>query len=144
MASPRSCLTSGRPAMAVASLVLLSLVACISRGVDSPASPEPPVLAPARIAEILASPDRNQTDRTNDLRRKPYDMLNFIAIRPGMVALDLSAGGGYTSELLARSVGPAGRVYAQTAPRVARPGPAEPVAWSNRDAWPAIRSTKRA
>ena len=77
--------------MAVASLVLLSLVACISRGVDSPASPEPPVLAPARIAEILASPDRNQTDRTNDLRRKPYDMLNFIAIRPGMVALDLSA-----------------------------------------------------
>ena len=59
--------------MAVASLVLLSLVACISRGVDSPASPEPPVLAPARIAEILASPDRNQTDRTNDFLRNQAD-----------------------------------------------------------------------
>jgi predicted methyltransferase len=44
-----------------------------------------------------------------------------------MVALDLSAGGGYTTELLARAVGPMGRVYGQSAPRnpVARP-PAAP------------------
>ena len=78
------------------------------------------------MAEIIASPDRTEADRTNDLRRKPYEMLNFIGIRPGIVVLDLSAGGGYTSELLARSTGPTGRVYAQAAPRVARPAPAEP------------------
>jgi predicted methyltransferase len=70
-----------------------------------------------RIAEILASPDRRPADRTNDLRRKPAELLAFIGVRPGMVALDLSAGGGYTTELLARSVGPQGRVYGQSRPR---------------------------
>jgi len=40
-------------------------------------------------------------------------MLAFIGLRQGMTALDISAGGGYTTELLARAVGPSGRVYAQ-------------------------------
>lgn len=72
--------------------------------------------APARIAEILASPDRSAADRTNDQRRKPAEMLAFIAIVPGITALDLSAGGGYTTELLARSIGPTGAVYGQSRP----------------------------
>jgi predicted methyltransferase len=76
-----------------------------------------PTLSKERIAEILASPDRRAADRTNDIRRKPHDMLAFIGLRPGMVALDLSAGGGYTTELIARSVGPTGRVYGQSQPR---------------------------
>jgi predicted methyltransferase len=33
------------------------------------------------------------------------------------VALDLSAAGGYTTELLARSIGPTGKVYGQSRPR---------------------------
>lgn len=72
---------------------------------------------PARIAEIVASPDRSAADRTNDQRRKPVEMLAFIGIVPGITALDLSAGGGYTTELLARSVGPGGTVYGQSRPR---------------------------
>ncbi len=44
-------------------------------------------------------------------------MLAFIGIRPGIVALDLSASGGYTTELLARAIGPAGKVYGQSRPR---------------------------
>ncbi|TAJ85142.1 MAG: hypothetical protein EPO41_27665 [Reyranella sp.] len=72
--------------------------------------------SPARIAEILASPDRSAADRTNDQRRKPAEMLAFIAITPGITALDLSAGGGYTTELLARSIGPTGAVYGQSRP----------------------------
>jgi predicted methyltransferase len=56
-------------------------------------------------------------------------MLQFIGIRPGMVALDLSTGGGYTTELLARSVGPTGRAYGQsTPPRPADAPPRPPVA----------------
>ncbi len=50
------------------------------------------------------------------MRRKPAEMLAFIGVRPGMVALDLSAGGGYTTELLARAAGPAGLVYGQSRP----------------------------
>jgi predicted methyltransferase len=49
-------------------------------------------------------------------------MLAFIGVRPGMTALDISAGGGYTTELVARAVGEGGRVYAQTpnpSPRLA-------------------------
>jgi predicted methyltransferase len=67
-----------------------------------------------RIAEIVSSPDRSAADRTNDQRRKPEHMLAFIGPRPGMTALDLSAGGGYTTELLARAAGPSGKVYGQS------------------------------
>jgi predicted methyltransferase len=74
-------------------------------------------LSSAQIIEILSSPDRTAADRTNDLRRKPEQILAFIGIRPGIVALDLSAAGGYTTELLARSIGPTGRVYGQSRPR---------------------------
>jgi predicted methyltransferase len=66
------------------------------------------------ISRLLADPQRSAADRTNDLRRKPAEMLAFIGVRPGMRALDVSAGGGYTSELLARAVGPQGTVYAQS------------------------------
>jgi predicted methyltransferase len=76
-----------------------------------------PPLSSARIIEILSSPDRTAADRTNDLRRKPEQMLGFIGIHPGLVALDLSAAGGYTTELLARSIGPTGKVYGQSRPR---------------------------
>jgi len=80
-----------------------------------------------RIAAIVASPDRSDADRTNDRRRKPELMLAFIGVRPGMVAMDLAAAGGYTTELLARAAGPSGRVYGQSAPPDPnRPKPAAP------------------
>ncbi|MSP50654.1 MAG: hypothetical protein EXQ95_15185 [Alphaproteobacteria bacterium] len=99
-----------------------------------------PPISSARIAEIVASPDRSPADRTNDLRRKPEQMLAFIAIRPGIVALDVSAAGGYTTELLARAIGPAGMVYGQAPvrdPNRAPPAPAAPEGNSN----PTIRAT---
>ncbi len=79
------------------------------------------------IAAIVGSPDRSPADRINDSRRKPADLLAFIAPRPGMVALDVSAARGYTTELIARSVAPTGKVYGQNAPRdPARVAPAQP------------------
>jgi predicted methyltransferase len=71
-------------------------------------------LSSDRVAAIVASPDRSAADRTNDIRRKPAEVLAFIGVQPGWVALDVSAGRGYTSELIARAVGPQGKVYAQT------------------------------
>jgi predicted methyltransferase len=101
---------------AMLAVVMLMSGACSSMSATTPAS-SPDKLSNERIAEILASPDRRAADRTNDIRRKPAQMLAFIGVRPGMVALDLSAGGGYTTELIARAVGPTGRVYGQSAPR---------------------------
>jgi predicted methyltransferase len=80
-------------------------------------------LTPEQIKTIVASPDRTAADLTNDKRRHPADILGFIAIKPGITALDISAGGGYTTELLARSIGPTGKVYGQSRPRPAAPPP---------------------
>jgi len=91
-------------------------------------------ISSAKIAEIIASPDRSAADRTNDIRRKPAQMLEFLAIKPGITALDVSAAGGYTTELLARAVGPTGTVYGQNRPRDAgnaSPRPAAPEGNSN-------------
>lgn len=99
---------NGLAAVAIATALLLAAGTSVGQGA-APISPE-------RIAEILTSPDRSAADRTNDLRRKPDQMLAFIGIRPGMVALDLSAAGGYTTELLARAAGPTGSVYGQSRP----------------------------
>ena len=40
-------------------------------------------------------------------------MLAFFDVQPGMKVAELGAGGGYTTELLARTVGPTGVVYGQ-------------------------------
>src|SRR5215813_9974184 len=108
-------------ALAVGAVLFLS-----SRA--APAQQNQPPLSSEQIAQIVASPDRSEADRTNDLRRKPVQMLAFIGIRPGIVALDLSAAGGYTTELLARSIGPTGKVYGQSRPRDPNPAPANPAA----------------
>jgi len=67
----------------------------------------------ADYSAIAASSDRSEADRQIDLRRKPGLLLAFTGVRPGMKVLDMGAGGGYSTELLARAVGAHGLVYAQ-------------------------------
>ena len=100
----------------IAILLSLTLGACATSSAPV-ATQNSSTLSKESIAEIIASPDRSASDKVNDVRRKPDLILAFIGIRSGMIALDLSAGGGYTTELLARAVGPTGRVYGQSAPR---------------------------
>src|SRR3978361_793906 len=64
-------------------------------------------------AAIVASPDRSDADRQTDQRRQPAKMLAFVGAKSGMKILDMGAGAGYSTELLARTAGPAGAVYAQ-------------------------------
>jgi hypothetical protein len=105
-----------------------------------------------QVAAIIASPDRTAADRTNDLRRKPLAMLPFFGIQPGITAVDLSAAGGYTTELVARAVGPSGVVFGQSRPPPgASAPPASPLPPSprwcarsrtrSRPNWPTPRST---
>lgn len=49
-----------------------------------------------------------------DAERKPAEFLPFTQVKPGMHVLDVSAGAGYTSQLLALAVGPSGALWAQT------------------------------
>jgi predicted methyltransferase len=139
--NPRLALTHAASSALLAASILL-LGACASTNTPTAGSA---TLSSERIAEILANPDRSPADRANDARRKPDQMLAFIGVRPGMVALDLSAGGGYTTELIARAVGPGGRVYGQSAPRDpnrAPPAPASPEGTANPAAKPDIAAAR--
>lgn len=69
-------------------------------------------------AAIIAAPDRSETDRDIDKRRDPVNLLAFTGARPGMAVLDMGAGGGYSTELMARAVAPNGKVYAQNLPNM--------------------------
>ena len=62
---------------------------------------------------IVASEDRSEGDRKADQRRQPAKLLAFTGVRGGMKVLDMEANAGYSTELLARAVGPTGAVYAQ-------------------------------
>ena len=76
-------------------------------------------VAAARYESVIASPVRTDQDRRMDVARHPAEFLPFTQVQPGMQVLDVSAGAGYTSQLLALAVGPTGTLWAQTP----RPGP---------------------
>jgi predicted methyltransferase len=69
-------------------------------------------------AALLAAPDRSDADRQADKRRDPLPFLAFAGIRPGMKVLDMGAGGGYSTEMIARAVAPDGIVYGQNPPNL--------------------------
>jgi len=123
------------PTILALSLFATSLGACASEtpGTDGPAGPTPPTEPtppseptpspesserPIDPAEIVAAADRDEADREADVRREPVELLAFLDLRPGMKVADIGAGGGYTTELLARAVGPSGVVYGQNTPFV--------------------------
>ena len=85
--------------------IVLFVAACTA----TPAGPS----AEARAQAAVASPIRTDQDRRMDASRSPAQFLPFTGVQPGMVVLDISAGAGYTSQLLALSVGPEGKVFAQ-------------------------------
>ena len=62
---------------------------------------------------VVNAPDRTDEDKKNDESRKPLEVLRFAGVKPGMKVADIGAGGGYMTELLQRSVGEKGTVYAE-------------------------------
>ena len=87
----------------------------------APAEAEPaPELAPAEPAAEPAgdplqaavdAPGRKAEDKARDADRKPYETMQFFGIAPGMKVAELMTVGGYYGELLARAVGPKGKIY---------------------------------
>src|SRR4051812_9856664 len=90
--------------------LLLSLVmACAA----APVVPAPRTAPSTDYAALVNAPDRLPSDVALDPGRKPAQFLAFAGVQTGMTVADLGAGGGYTTELLARAVGPTGTVYGQ-------------------------------
>ncbi len=103
----------------------------------------PPATPPAASAHpaIVAAPDRTPDDRALDAGRQPAALLAFFGVGPGMRVAELAAGGGYTTELLARAVGPTGTVYGQNSRFILQRFAQQP--WSERLARPAMRNVVR-
>ena len=85
-----------------------------------------PVLAqkvtPA-IAAAVADAGRPDADKERDGARKPAETVAFAGVKPGMIVGELGPGRGYYTRILAKAVGPTGKVYAiLTTAQAARPG----------------------
>ena len=75
------------------------------------------------ITAAVADSARPDTDKANDANRKPAETLAFAGVKPGMTVGELAPGRGYYTRILAKTVGPSGKVFAiVTAAQAARPG----------------------
>ena len=105
----------------IALLTLASLVAGCDRPASEPESaasePEAAIAAVVETgasiyAAAVASENRTDSDRESDAGRKPEGVLEHFGIQPGDTVLEMWAGGGYYTELLAHVVGESGKVVA--------------------------------
>lgn len=111
-------------------------------GSGSAVDPAPPPYTPAAdvpdpIKAAIAADDRSADDRKLDAGRKPGEVLGFFRVAPGQRIGELFAGGGYTTELLARTVGDTGKVYAQNTTEILDKFARKP--WTERAAKPVMK-----
>jgi predicted methyltransferase len=67
---------------------------------------------PAAIAAAVADPGRPAADTARDPLRKPAQIVAFAGVKPGDKIAEIAPGGGYYTRVLAKAVGPEGKVYA--------------------------------
>jgi predicted methyltransferase len=92
---------------------LLVLSAALACGVMAGAqAAESPPIHPA-IQAAVDSQERLPKDRARDENRHYAEIMEFFGVRPGMNVIELFAAGGNTAEVLARAVGPTGKVTMQ-------------------------------
>lgn len=96
--------------LAGTAVVALSLAACE----NTATTPETPAIVDvSTYAAAIKADYRTEEDLTKDATRKPVETLIFTGIKPGDTVIELEAGGGYFTPLLAATVGPEGKVYMQ-------------------------------
>lgn len=96
-----------------ASIRVLVVSAALTFGLPHAAqAAESPAIHPA-IQAAVDSQERLPKDRTRDANRHYAEIMEFFGVRPGMTVIELFAAGGNTAEVLARAVGPEGKVYMQ-------------------------------
>ena len=105
----------------LAGVAALAAMICVSPRLSNAADPTsvehasavPDSQIPKYIADAINSSDRPAADKALDKARRPDQVMTFFGIKPGMQVADIFAAGGATSEVLARIVGPSGKVYSQ-------------------------------
>jgi predicted methyltransferase len=87
-------------AAAVAAALLTSTAALAAQAV------------PAAITAAVNDASRPAADKERDANRKPAETVAFAGVKPGMTVAELGPGGGYYTRILAKAVGPKGKVLA--------------------------------
>lgn len=97
---------------AAVSVLSLALGGCMAADAmaQSPPSAVESAANSALIAAAVAAPDRPEDARELDEGRKPAEVLEWLALKPGMAAADLIPGSGYWTEIMAHVTGPSGSV----------------------------------
>ncbi len=96
----------------ICAVATLALAACKSTELETPHGAAPTV----DYAAALADSRRPAADVERDAARNPAEVLSFAGIGPGDAVVDLGAGGGYMTRLLAAVVGDDGSVIMQNPP----------------------------
>jgi predicted methyltransferase len=74
-------------------------------GVAAAQTPAPYILS------AVSDSSRPALDKFRDDRRKPAETLAFAGVAPGMIIAELIPGNGYYTRILAKAVGPTGKVF---------------------------------
>jgi len=69
-------------------------------------------MPPPYLSAAIADKGRPAADTERDQERKPAELIQFAAIKPGDKVADFIAGGGYFTRIFSKLVGPQGHVYA--------------------------------
>jgi predicted methyltransferase len=93
------------------------------------------------LQAVVDATDRDPADRGLDGGRRPAELLSFFGVKRGQRVAELMAGGGYTAELLARAVGPKGKVYGVNSPFILQRFAEQP--WSTRLKKPVMANVVR-
>lgn len=129
-------------------VVVCSVVSACARNTPPPAAPRSsgviriahPGVTPF-IRNVVQDPARLEADQALDAGRHPDELLAFLEVGPGLRMGEIGAGGGYTTELVARAVGERGRVFAENNRLVLERFAAKP--WADRLQRPAMRNVVR-
>lgn len=89
-----------------------TLMFVLALAMAAPAAAAGPKVPPAELAAAVAGQGRPEEAVKLDESRRPAEVLAFMGLRRGDIALDLFTGSGYWAELMARAVGPHGGVLA--------------------------------
>jgi predicted methyltransferase len=66
----------------------------------------------AAVTAAVADAGRPAADKARDDNRKPAEVVAVSGLKPGQSVVELGSGGGYYTRILAKTVGPNGKVYA--------------------------------
>jgi predicted methyltransferase len=108
--------------------------------VDAAAEPRaytPAADVPASIKDAVTAADRSPDDKKLDAGRMPAEVFAFFKLAPGQKIGELFAGGGYSTEIMARIVGDSGTIYAQNTKDVMDKFARKP--WDERAAKPVMK-----